>query len=85
MNLDSTLSDIWHRFQGEPRQVNPLLEMHRRFVAVPDEMLDDQPKACDRGVKKNAKGFIEARSGNKLLIDAAHQPEAAGHHPHTGR
>ena len=36
-----------------------------------DEMLDDLPKACDRGAKKNAKGFIEAWSGYKLHLDTA--------------
>ena len=34
-------------------------------------MLDDLPKACDRGAKKNAKGFIEAWSGYKLHLDTA--------------
>ncbi len=41
MNLGSTLSDIWHRFQGElfpalAQEVDPLLETHKRFVTVLD-------------------------------------------------
>ena len=35
------------------------------------EMLDELPKACDVGVKKNAKGVLEKRVGYKLHIDAA--------------
>ena len=41
MNPGSTLSDIWHRFQGElfpalAEEVGPLLETHKRFVTVLD-------------------------------------------------
>ena len=41
MYLGSTLSNIWHRFQGElfpalAQEVDPLLETHKRFVAVLD-------------------------------------------------
>ena len=36
-----------------------------------DEMLDDLPKVCDHGAKKNAKGFLEAWRGYKLHIDTA--------------
>ena len=35
------------------------------------EMLDELPKACDVGVKKNAKGVLEKWVGYKLHIDAA--------------
>jgi hypothetical protein len=35
------------------------------------EMLDELPKACDVGVKKNAKGVLEKWVGCKLHIDAA--------------
>lgn len=36
-----------------------------------DEMLDDLPSACDRGVKRNAKGFLVAWRGYKLHLDTA--------------
>ena len=41
MTLGSTLSDIWHRFQGElfpalAEEVGPLLEVHKRFVTALD-------------------------------------------------
>ena len=36
-----------------------------------DEMLDELPKVCDHGAKKNAKGFLEAWRGYKLHIDTA--------------
>ena len=40
MNLGSTLSNIWHRFQGEllpglAQEVDPLLETHKRFGTHP--------------------------------------------------
>ena len=31
-----------------------------------DEMLDDLPSACDRGAKRNAKGFLVAWRGYKI-------------------
>ena len=34
-------------------------------------MLDDLPKACDRGTKKNARGMTETWRGYKLHIDTA--------------
>ncbi len=36
-----------------------------------DAMLDDLPKACDRGTKKNARGILETWRGYKLHIDTA--------------
>ena len=41
MTLSLTLSDIWHRFQGElfpalAEEVGPLLEVHKRFVTALD-------------------------------------------------
>ena len=41
MTLGLTLSDIWHRFQGElfpalAEEVGPLLEVHKRFVTALD-------------------------------------------------
>ena len=32
-----------------------------------NEMLNDLPKACDQGAKKNAKGLLETWRGYKLL------------------
>ena len=34
-------------------------------------MLDDLPEACDRGCKKNSKGFTQSWNGYKLHIDSA--------------
>ncbi len=41
MTLGSTLSDLWHRFQGDlfpalAEAVGPLLETHKRFVTALD-------------------------------------------------
>ena len=36
-----------------------------------DAMLDDLPKVCDRGTKKNARGIRETWRGYKLHIDTA--------------
>ncbi len=36
-----------------------------------DERLDALPKVCDHGVKKTAKGVMEAWRGDKLHIDTA--------------
>ena len=35
------------------------------------QMLEDLPRACDVGVKRDAKGYQESWSGYKLHIDAA--------------
>lgn len=34
-----------------------------------EEMLDDLPKACNRGTKKNSKGYKESWNGYKLHLD----------------
>ena len=34
-----------------------------------EELLEDLPKACDNGVKRNAKGHQESWTGHKLHID----------------
>jgi len=39
-------------------------------MPLPD-MLDDLPKACDVGTKKNSKGFKTSWIGYKLHIDSA--------------
>ena len=36
-----------------------------------DAMLDDLPKLCDRGTKRNARGMLETWRGYKLHIDTA--------------
>ena len=35
-----------------------------------EQMLEDLPKVCDIGVKRNAKGYQESWTGYKLHIDA---------------
>ena len=36
-----------------------------------EEMLADLPKACDRGTKKNSKGYTQSWNGYKLHLDVA--------------
>lgn len=49
----------------EPRRIERQLKMNL------DEMLDDLPKSCDVGTKKNAKGYKETWIGYKLHLDVA--------------
>lgn len=44
------------------------LERHTKLTLV--EMLDDLPKTCNRGAKKNSQGFGESWVGYKLHIDS---------------
>ena len=56
--------------KGEERPREPTRLERQRTMTLP-EMLDELPKACDVGVKKNAKGVLEKWVGYKLHIDAA--------------
>lgn len=49
----------------EPKRLEKQLEM------TLEEMLEDLPKRCDVGCKKNSKGFKETWKGYKLHIDTA--------------
>ena len=55
--------------QGEPR-AKELRRLERQALMTLEEMLEDLPKVCDIGVKRNAKGHQESWTGYKLHIDA---------------
>ena len=61
------------RRRGRPRQDELRAKEPRRLQRQPsmtlDEMLEDLPKVCDIGVKRNAKGHQENWTGYKLHID----------------
>ena len=48
----------------EPRR------LQRQASMTLEQMLEDLPKVCDTGVKRNAKGYQESWTGYKLHIDA---------------
>ena len=57
--------------KGEKRIKEPTrLEKQASGIGLSD-MLDDLPKACDVGSKKNSKGFKSSWTGYKLHIDSA--------------
>lgn len=53
----------------EPIKVPTRLERQRTMTL--EEMLDDLPKACDVGTKRNSKGYKETWIGYKLHFDVA--------------
>ena len=63
------------RGRGRPRRGEHRPKQHRRLQRQPQmtlpQMLEDLPRACDVGVKRNAKGYQESWVGYKLHIDAA--------------
>lgn len=57
--------------KGEVRvKVQSRIEKQADGMSLP-EMLEDLPKACDDGTKKNSKGYKTSGTGYKLHIDAA--------------
>lgn len=57
--------------QGEER-IKPLTRIERQASGMGlTDMLDDLPRACDVGVKKNSKGYKVSWTGYKLHIDVA--------------
>ena len=62
------------RRRGRPRKDEPRAKEPRRLQRQAsmtlEEMLEDLPKVCDIGVKRNAKGHQESWTGYKLHIDA---------------
>ena len=56
--------------KGEERPKEPS-RLERQQNMTLTEMLDDLPRACDVGSKRNAKGHQESWTGYKLHIDAA--------------
>ena len=56
--------------QGEERAKEPS-RLERQLTMTLPQMLEDLPKPCDVGMKKNAKGLVEKWIGYKLHIDTA--------------
>lgn len=56
--------------KGETRTKEPT-RLERQQSMKLDAMLEDLPKACDVGTKKNSKGYKKSWIGYKLHIDAA--------------
>ena len=60
--------------RGRPRKDEPRAKEPRRLERQAsmtlEQMLEDLPKVCDIGVKRNAKGHQESWTGYKLHIDA---------------
>ena len=56
--------------KGETRISDPT-RIERQMTMTVEEMVADLPTACDRGVKRNSKGYMESWNGYKLHIDAA--------------
>ena len=57
--------------KGEMRALPQPTRLERQLTMTLSEMLDDLPKACDIGTKKNSKGFKVSWKGYKLHIDTA--------------
>jgi len=55
------------RKQSVPRYLHPLRE--EVFTNMDILRLADLPQMCDRGTKKNAKGYKESWTGYKLHVD----------------
>ncbi len=64
------------RRRGRPRKGEDVekepgrLERQSNGMSL-EEMLDDLPRACDHGAKRNAKGFLVSWRGYKLHLDTA--------------
>ena len=56
--------------KGEERATEPS-RLERQLTMTLPQMLEDLPKSCDIGMKKNAKGLVEKWIGYKLHIDTA--------------
>ena len=63
------------RKPGRPKkgeeQVKEPTRLERQRIMTLEEMLKDLPCQCDKGTKKNSKGYIETWIGYKLHIDSA--------------
>jgi len=56
--------------KGEKRPKDPT-RIQKQLTMTHEQMLEDLPKPCDVGTKKNSKGYKESWIGYKLHIDAA--------------
>ncbi len=57
--------------KGEKSPPKELTRLERQATMSLEEMLDDLPKPCDRGCKKNSQGYKESWNGYKLHLDCA--------------
>ena len=57
--------------KGEPSAPQEPTRLERQTKMTLTEMIDDLPKECNVGTKKNSKGYKESWVGFKLHIDAA--------------
>ena len=57
--------------KGELPRVKEPTRLERQRGMTLEEMVDDLPKDCDRGVKKNSKGYRTTWNGYKLHLDCA--------------
>ena len=57
--------------KGEIRPAPEPTRIQKQLRMTVPEMLNDLPKDCDRGVKKNSKGYTEAWNGYKLHLDSS--------------
>ena len=55
--------------KSEQRQPPELKRLDRQVQQTADEAVAELPNVCDRGVKKNAKGYTETWNGFKLHVD----------------
>ncbi len=55
--------------KGSARRIKNKTRLQNQLEQTADQSIADLPVACDRGVKKNAKGYIEAWNGFKLHAD----------------
>ena len=57
--------------KGEPAAAPEPTRIERQRTMTLEEMLDELPRACNVGTKKNSKGYKESWIGYKLHIDVA--------------
>jgi len=56
--------------KGEERMPEPT-RIERQLTMTVDEMIAELPTACNRGTKRNSKGYMETWNGYKLHLDVA--------------
>ena len=55
--------------QGEVREPLPVKRLEKQVTQSAEDAIKELPTACDRGTKKNAKGYKESWNGYKLHLD----------------
>jgi transposase len=55
--------------QGEVREPLPLKRLEKQVTQSAEDAIKELPTVCDRGTKKNAKGYKESWNGYKLHLD----------------